>query len=133
MNFINLLPENGIPNDLHEIDDSYENQSNNDEGPEVLENDFDTDNVDNFFQEAFIESEINKELQSQLIEKAINFPKASIIPINEYECGAICSLLFPKLFPMGKADPTKKSIRNIFLKSVSLIFIFFIRSKKRNY
>jgi len=77
--------------------------------------------------------EINKELQSQLIEKAINFPKASIIPINEYECGAICSLLFPKLFPMGKADPTKKSIRNIFLKSVSLIFIFFIRSKKRNY
>ena len=68
MNFINLLPENGIPNDLHEIDDSYENQSNNDEGPEVLENDFDTDNVDNFFQEAFIESEINKELQSRLIE-----------------------------------------------------------------
>jgi hypothetical protein len=108
------LPENGIPNDLHEIDDSNGNQSDNDEGPEVLENNFDTDNVDDFFQEAFIESEINQELQSQLIDKAINFPKSSIIPINEYECGAICSLLFPKLFPVGKADPTKKSNRNIF-------------------
>jgi hypothetical protein len=46
---------------LHEIDDSNGKnqniQSDNDEGPEVPENDLGTD-VNDFFQEAFIESEI---------------------------------------------------------------------------
>ena len=49
------------------------------------------------FQEAFIENDTNQHLQTDIIEKAIHFPKANNVPINEYECCAICSILFPKL------------------------------------
>jgi hypothetical protein len=53
--------------------------------------------VNLIFQEAFIENDTNQHLQTDMIEKAIHFPKANNVPINEYECCAICSILFPKL------------------------------------
>ena len=32
-----------------------------------------------------------------------------MLPINEFDFDGICALLFPKLFPIGLGDPTKKS------------------------
>jgi hypothetical protein len=111
---IHYLPENGIPTDFNEIIDKEENTSGNiDEGPEVIESEFDIENDDEIFQEAFIENDTNQHLQTDIIEKAVHFPKANNVPINEYECGAICSLLFPKLFPTGNADPTEISISGL--------------------
>jgi hypothetical protein len=109
-NLINLLPENAIPIDLCEIVNDENNHINSDSGPEIYEKEnFDVDDAEDFYQQAFIENNQNQKLQSDLIEKSIEFPKANIVPINEYECGAMCSLLFPKLFPTGMADPTKTS------------------------
>jgi hypothetical protein len=109
---INYLPENGIPTDFNEIIDKEENTSGNiDEGPDVIESEFDIENE--IFQEAFIENDTNQHLQTDIIEKAIHFPKANNVTINENECSAICSLLFPKLFPPGNADPTKISISGL--------------------
>jgi len=111
---IHYLPENGIPTDFNEIIDKEENTRGNiDEGPEVIESEFDIENDNEIFQEALIENDTNQHLQTDIIEKAIHFPKANNVPINEYECGAICSLLFPILFPTGNADPTKISISGL--------------------
>jgi hypothetical protein len=105
-NLINLLPEIAIPKDLYEIVNDENNHINSDSGPEINEKEnFDVDDAEDFYQQAFIENNQNQKLQSDLIE----FPKANIVPIKEYECGAMCSLLFPKRFPTGKADPTKTS------------------------
>ena len=35
------------------------------------------------------------------------------LPINEFEFDGICALLFPKLFPFGIGDPTKRSLNLI--------------------
>jgi|688.fasta_scaffold968903_1 hypothetical protein len=66
--------------------------------------------------DAFVESDVNEKLQSEIIKNSINFPTANTLPINEFQFDGICSLLFPKLFPFGSGDPTKKSnlISNIF-------------------
>ena len=39
----------------------------------------------------------------------MNWPTTNPEPINEYQHDGLCSLLFPKLFPTGSGDPTKKS------------------------
>ena len=62
------------------------------------------------FQEALIENCSNKPLEFEIINSAFSFPKANSIPINEFSTSSLCSLIFPKLFPTGKADPTKISI-----------------------
>ena len=54
--------------------------------------------------DAFVESDVNEKLQSEIIKNSIQQ-----IPINEFQFDGICSLLFPKLFPFGSGDPTKKS------------------------
>ena len=56
---------------------------------------------------------MNAKLQSEIIKNSINFLTINTLPINEFQFDGICSLLFPKLFPFGAGDPTKKSLRVI--------------------
>jgi len=63
--------------------------------------------------QAFIETDDDQPLQIDNIKNAINFPSANRQAINEFQFSSICSLIFPKLFPTGAADPTSKSKNKI--------------------
>jgi hypothetical protein len=62
-NLINLLPENAIPKDLYEIVNDENNHINSDIGPEIYEKEnFDVDDAEDFYQQAFIENNQNQKL-----------------------------------------------------------------------
>ncbi|RNA24394.1 ATP-dependent DNA helicase PIF1 [Brachionus plicatilis] len=48
-------------------------------------------------------------LQLDKVKQKILWPNVSTSPVNEFNIDGMCSLIFPKLFPFGKGDPTKKS------------------------
>lgn len=108
---LDSLPDDNIPSDLLEVEDNNIPNIDNyilDQGPEILEQinqneqPFQMDDYN-----GFIENNSDEPLQVDLIKNAINWPPADPNPINEYTFDSICSLLFPKLFPNGKGDPTK--------------------------
>jgi hypothetical protein len=107
------LPEDGVPTDLNYTDDTEISNVDTllvDTGPHVETNQIDNSFVENEQVEAFVEGSEEQPLQIDNIRTAINFPKANTKAINEFEFDSICSLLFPKLFPNGTADPTTKGL-----------------------
>jgi hypothetical protein len=104
------LPLSGIPLDLNVcIDDSVQTLDKViiETGPEILqENTETTDPI-----ETYIESNNEEPLQIDRIGMFVDceWPKVNPKPINEYEYDGLASMLFPKLFPLGKGDPTKKA------------------------
>jgi hypothetical protein len=91
---------------VNNIDENHEY----DIGPEIRET---VDEETSFEIESsdchvYVESDFIEPLQDDMIKNAINFPDANANSLNEYETHAICSLLFPKLFPNGRGDPTNK-------------------------
>ncbi len=106
---LNALPVYGIPANLNVIEDD-ENISNIDNilvdvGPEIINN---TSNDNEEPYQSFIASENTQPLQVDYIKEKVNWPTASTVPINEWNQNAMATLLFPKLFPNGKGDPTNK-------------------------
>ena len=101
----NLLPDDYVPHDLNTVDDTAAQNIDSifiDNGQKVIEHD------PEFDYEAFVESDDNEPLQIDNIRNSIDYPKAQIKAINEFEIESICSLLFPKLFPNGAGDPTNR-------------------------
>ncbi|RNA27124.1 ATP-dependent DNA helicase PIF1, partial [Brachionus plicatilis] len=109
------LPENDIITDLKEIHDKDDQEVTpwkQDSGPVLNENfsNFEEEEIcDNEFIDIFDENESNEPLQDDIIKNTINFPTMSLNTVNEFTNIAMCSLIFPKLFPTGAADPTVKS------------------------
>ncbi|RNA16632.1 ATP-dependent DNA helicase PIF1 [Brachionus plicatilis] len=104
---INSLPENAIPIDLNELE-TIEEDIISDKGPELY-NEEEFENEDDDLTQTYVENDENEPLLDEKIKNAINFPQASPISLNGYETDSICSLAFPKLFPNGVGDPTKKA------------------------
>jgi hypothetical protein len=117
------LPSDNVPSDLREFEDSSSSTSTCDVGPEIIseENSVTDCDYDEDDYEAFVERDDDGPLQVDRIRNTINFPIADSKAINEFKFDAICSLLFPKLFPTGKADPTKKGF---------ILFILIIINKE---
>jgi len=107
---IDALPIDGIPEDLNVIEDQEVNPNAEkrlvDIGPEIQQNNNETVNEEPY--ETFIASEDTQPLQIDYIKEKINWPEANQEPINEYNFNSMATLLFPKLFPNGKGDPTNK-------------------------
>lgn len=59
--------------------------------------------------EAFIDAPIEELLEVDKIKHLLNWPQINNQPINEYSFDGLASLLFPKLFPNGAGDPTRKA------------------------
>ncbi len=112
----NLLPEDSIPCDLNEINDSEELETTIDKvitdvGPEIIE---EMHNSNEELVQTYIETDDIELCQIDQIKKGvkIDWPIADTKPINEFEYDGLCGMAFPTLFPFGLGDPTKKS-RNI--------------------
>ncbi len=113
LNYDNLksLPQYGIPNGLPIIiDDNDEIANNKDIGPEILENENQEEQDEELDEDEQCYIEIDKDELQQInkVKATINIPITESLPINEYELSGILTLAFPKLFPLGKADPTNK-------------------------
>ena len=99
------LPDDSIPDNMNIIDDtSFPDTTDNHIGAEILESENPKDDY-----ETFVDGPIHQILEKDKIKQCINWPQASKIPINEFEFDRLASLLFPKLFPKGLGDPTKKA------------------------
>ncbi len=101
------LPVNGIPLDINEVSDSAVETIDRviiETGPNLTE---ETTNDD--FIQTSIDSDIEAPFEVNRIEQFINcnWPIAESKPINEIDYQGLCSMTFPSLFPLGKADPTK--------------------------
>lgn len=106
-NNLNMLPENGIYQNGTEID-AMDDEFIDGNGPESIEEYLaNADQVGDY--QSFIQSNPNNSLKIEQIKSSIKWNQINDIPINEYECDGLASLCFPKLFYLGKADPTKKS------------------------
>ena len=109
---IDMLPIDGIPNDLNQIvnDSSPENLDKIivETGPTINEEPI--IDCDDLIQTT-VESDIEAPFQIDRIEQFVkcNWPLADSNPINEFSFDGLASLAFPSLFPHGLADPTKKS------------------------
>jgi hypothetical protein len=103
-NNLNLLPDNQIPNDLHIIQEASTETDDSHIGAEIVD-----ENAPNNDFHTFIEEPIDDLKEVDKIKHKINWPRVNREPINEFQFDGICSLLFPKLFPMGLGDPTNKS------------------------
>lgn len=109
----NLLPDNGIPTDLNQIENSDKAPDNLDSiiietGPSIQEN---TEDSNDEIIQTIVESDIEIPFQVDRISDfiKINWPTVDPTPINEFKTDGLASLAFPSLFPLGMADPTKKS------------------------
>ncbi len=95
-----------------------------DSGPTLIENDNSkapTEECDDNYH-AFVEGDDDQPLQIDNIKTAINFPKANKTAINEFTFDSLATLVFPKLFPLGLADPTTKvKFEN---ELVNILYIF---------
>ena len=108
------LPLDGVPDDLNYVNDSECPDVDNvlvDIGPHLETSSQENPLVDNDQIEAFIEGSEDQALQIDNIKTSINYPKANIQAINEFNIDSICSLLFPKIFPNSTADPTDKGTK----------------------
>jgi len=108
----NQLPDNGIPNGLNII---YENETKNetsnetqtDKGPEIIDTEDEENDEHNTHR--YIEIDVDEAQQIDKIRAKINIPVQNASnPVNEFEQNSLLTLAFPKLFPLGKADPTNK-------------------------
>ena len=103
------MPVKSIPPDLNTIDDDdigpKVEQVLIDVDPEIINNEQSTNVETN---ETFIASENSQSLQVYYIKETLNWSTANSTPINEWNINGMASLLFPKLFPNGKDDPTNK-------------------------
>ncbi|RNA16317.1 ATP-dependent DNA helicase PIF1 [Brachionus plicatilis] len=126
---LNLLPQNSVPESLREFE-CLDNDLTIEKGPELNENNENLD-IDDDFNNTYVEEDDNQILLDDQIKNAINFPNASQNTLNEYQNDSICSLAFPKLFPNGAGDPTKKAR----LKEVteSLAFKHLMKSAAKSY
>ncbi len=59
--------------------------------------------------QAYIETEIEDLLEVDKINVKLNWPITNPVPLVEFNFDGICALAFPKLFILGKGDPTKKA------------------------
>ena len=59
-------------------------------------------------EQCYIEVDKDELQQVDQIRAKIKLPIISKEPINEYELDGILTLAFPKVFPLGLADPTRK-------------------------
>lgn len=106
---LDKLPEYGIPNGLNII---YENENEPekavDKGPEInLGQDSEEDDEHNTH--GYIEIDVDEAQQVDKIRAKINIPAPNATnPVNEFDQSNLLTLAFPKLFPLGKADPTNK-------------------------
>jgi hypothetical protein len=103
------LPIDGVPSNLNEVEDQDISPGIEnillDNGPVIVEKETLLDEP----YETFVASEQNEPLQVDYIKQKINWPTSNSAPINEWTQNGMASLLFPKLFPNGKGDPTNKS------------------------
>ncbi|CAF0924282.1 unnamed protein product [Brachionus calyciflorus] len=87
--------------------------------------------VDGDFYNTFVEDEENQILLDYRIKNAINFPQASQYSLNKFQTDALYSLAFPKLFPNGDGDPTRKAgIKHV---SEALGFKHLMKSVAKSY
>lgn len=132
-NLIDLLPDNGIPQDFNEMG-AIDSELLIEKGPELFEetSTISEDNISNDeFIEAYVENDQNEVLLDDKMKNAINFPQASMSSLNEYTTDSICSLAFPKLFPNGTGDPTKKArIKDV---TEALAFKHLMKSAAKSY
>jgi hypothetical protein len=106
---VQTLPEDGIPDDIITFEDVTDDDGLNiDNGPEIID---DPKEVERIY-EAFVENEADLTTsEKEKIKRKVNLQWPTTKPgaINEFQIDALCSLVFPKLFPNGAADPTSKS------------------------
>ncbi|RNA33788.1 ATP-dependent DNA helicase PIF1 [Brachionus plicatilis] len=114
---LNQLPENSVPEK---------------KGPELNENNENLD-IDDDFYNTYVEKDENQILLDDQIKNAINFPNASQNTLNEYQNDSICSLAFPKLFPNGAVDPTKKARLKEFTESLAFNNLMKSAAKRYKY
>lgn len=105
---LETLPFNGIPKDLNIIEDEeiIPNVEHIlvDVGPHIYNNETTQDEP----YETFIAGENTQPLQVDYIKEKLNWPTSNSTPINEWTLNGMASLLFPKLFPNCKGDPTNR-------------------------
>ena len=126
---LNQLPEIEIPSDLTYINDNQTNFNPDtilvDSGPTLIVNEnseVPTEECDDNYH-AFDEGDDDQPLQIDNIKTAINFPTANKTAINEFAFDSLATLVFPKLFPLGLADPTTKGkFEN---ELINILYIFF--------
>ena len=102
---LKVLPENEIPNDFETIEiknDINENYNIN------TKNELQEDEHNSVYQ-TYVECEINSLSEDDKIRTKLKWPTINSMPINEFEYDGLSSLVFPKLFPKGAGDPTKKA------------------------
>ena len=104
---LETLPINGIPTDLNEVSDSAIETIDKviiETGPEIIQ---ESNENDDFIQTT-VDSDIDAPFEVNRIQQFItcNWPTADTKPINEFDYQGLCSMTFPSLFPLGKADPT---------------------------
>ena len=112
----NKLPENGVPTDLNQIENSDLAPETLDSviietGPTIKETDKETEEETNDeIIQTIVESDLETPFQVDRIGEFIqmNWPTVDPTPINEFKTDGLASLAFPSLFPLGEADPTKK-------------------------
>jgi hypothetical protein len=110
MNDLSHIPIDEIPKDLAECNEASLDTIDSvmlATGPELLEDQpAYTEPV-----QAFVESSLEEPLQIDRVQAfvRVDWPQNNPKPINEFEFDGLASLLFPKLFPLGKGDPTKKA------------------------
>lgn len=109
---LDSLPEYGVPEGLPIIQDENDVEPTpKDNGPEILQtSDLEDDSNDQLDEDeqCYIEIDNDELQQVNKIRATINLPITEKVPVNEYELSGILTLAFPKLFPLGNADPTNK-------------------------
>ena len=107
---IDLLPENGVPEGLNIIyEEEDETETTNDLGPEIAELN-EEEEIDENNTHAYLEVEEEEAQQINKIKAKINIPVPDTTNvINEFDMDGILTLSFPKLFPLGLADPIRKA------------------------
>lgn len=109
---LNSLPIDDVPSDLNNIilPDELIDSVIIPEGAQMqnLSQNPQNTHIDQDFQ-AYIETSQDKPLEIDYMKNIIQFPRQDPVPINEFEYDGLCSMVFPKLFPNGAGDPTKKS------------------------
>ena len=117
---LNLLPANGVPQDLItvETDDDIVSHDNcsADTGPptgnpskDIVYND--STEMSSFLPFGEQQQQEIEAVRNQLSEsEPMPWPSNSNDPLNEYQVSQLATLAFPTLFPDGKGDPTNQGL-----------------------
>lgn len=90
---IAVLPENGIPEDLHQIVDEEVNNSNiRDNGFELIDQEGDDPEMGDIH--TVVDIDLPEPKQTDKIKATLQFPSINPVPLNEYEFDGITILLF---------------------------------------